>query len=66
MSDLQDEAKRHLHPEEARALDVIDAALFTGDPGESAEKLSLLMQYIERWKRKLDETYEDHYGSALR
>lgn len=51
--------KDGLHPRTWEAFDHVDAAMFTGDPGETREKFEYMKRMIERWKRRIDEVGED-------
>lgn len=42
-----------MHPSVARAIQEIDAAVFNGDTFEEDEARQELLEYIDRWKRKL-------------
>ena len=46
-----------LHPDDERALEQIDAALFSGDGG-SHEGLKVYREYVERWLRQIEELEE--------
>lgn len=48
-----------IHPDTERAFNHIDAAMFTGDPGETREKFEFFKKMIDRWKRKMDEVEKD-------
>lgn len=42
-----------MHPDVARAIQEIDAAVFNGDTFDEPEAKHELLQYIVRWKREL-------------
>jgi hypothetical protein len=44
-----------LHPNVAQAIQEIDAAVFNGDAFEEVEARAELLEYIERWQRRLAE-----------
>ncbi len=44
---------RAVHPQTAKALEHVDAAMFTGDPGETAEMWEVFDFYIQRWTRQM-------------
>lgn len=43
-----------MHPNVARAIQEIDAAVFNGDTFEEPEARAELLEYIERWRRNLE------------
>lgn len=44
-----------MHPNVARAIQEIDAAVFNGDTFEEPEARKELIEYIESWLRRLSE-----------
>jgi hypothetical protein len=44
-----------MHPNVARAIQEIDAAVFNGDTFEDPEARAELQSYLERWTRRLAE-----------
>lgn len=47
--------RKTLHPSTYDAMDRVDAAMFTGDPGEDEDKFLLMQWWINRWKKRIDE-----------
>lgn len=43
------------HQDDKRALEQIDALMFTGDPAEWPERWEELNWYVERWRERLKE-----------
>jgi hypothetical protein len=49
-----------MHPDTIQALEMIDAAMFTGNPTESIETYENLKFYFERWTRELKRHKKDY------
>lgn len=49
-----------MHPNVARAIQEIDAAVFNGDTFEEPEARAELLEYIARWTRALAELEQEH------
>jgi len=47
-----------IHPTVANAIQQIDAAVFSGDTFDEPEARAELVEYIERWTRRLAEPIE--------
>lgn len=51
--------KDGLHPDTWKAFDHVDAAMFTGDPGETQEKFEYITKMMDRWNRKMKEVKKE-------
>lgn len=51
--------KNAVHPAIYKALETVDAQMFTGDPGETEESFNLLKFYVDRWTKKMKEVEQD-------
>ena len=47
--------KDAVHPATYKALETVDAQMFTGDPGETEDMFNLLKFYVDRWAKKMEE-----------
>lgn len=41
------------HPSTLDAFDTVDAAMFTGNPGETPEKFKFFQEMVERWSIRM-------------